>query len=458
MQIINIQKKSGGTRKIYAPNKEEKVMYREILLSIPQPEAKLKSAHGFLRGKSPVTNAQAHVSNYKPTGLMISMDLSNFFGRVVPQQVVPHLPEKMKEVIIGHCFPDGAAQQGLPTSPALANLAAIGIDEAIRKLIKKQWITAVYTRYADDLSISFPDTPEEPTETIIAKINEIVSRCGHSINAEKTKIQLAKAGRWECCGVMVGNEGVVISRKQRRKLRILNYMAERSDNCTLMKRAIGLAEWSKLKKPVTEEERRAKENAEFHAVATTRNEEALQIAQAFELGTTKSLMKEETIIKATVPDIHLAENVIITKDPVMIYGMSALGSNWSSCMDINKNHSSALGVEAWRQLEGVSIAYVKSKKKKNIAGITRNTMKERALVFELVDGRKAFGIVYPRKGYEGYVLGKTLREAGYIEAHKCRGFIVKGELSTNVHTAYADIGQFEIFEKKDGRIAVRYVL
>lgn len=145
MRTIDIVKKSGGTRKIYVPSRAEKQALRELLAAIPQPSGKLASAHGFRAGRSPVTNALAHVKNYVPGAVMISLDLSDFFGRVRPAQVSAHLPATRREEILTTCFPDGAAQQGLPTSPALANLAGIAIDEAIRRKIKKSgWRAASY--------------------------------------------------------------------------------------------------------------------------------------------------------------------------------------------------------------------------------------------------------------------------------------------------------------------------
>lgn len=162
-----------------------------------------------------------------------------------------------REEILAACFPDGAAQQGLPTSPALANLAGIAIDEAIRRKIKKASWRAAYTRYADDLSLSFPAVPECGTETVIAAVDEIVRRCGHQLNARKTRIQKAGAGRWECCGVMVDDKGVHIHRRQRRLLRALTHNAQKPgvDKKTCQ-RAAGLSEWAKLRKPVTAEEKR----------------------------------------------------------------------------------------------------------------------------------------------------------------------------------------------------------
>lgn len=259
MRTMEIKKKSGGIRKIYIPSRSEKSKLRKLLAVIPQPEDKLISAHGFRTGRSPVTNALAHMKNHVDEGIMISCDLSNFFSHVKAERVASLLPFAWRNKIISACFVDGAAQQGLPTSPALANLAGIAIDEAIRSKIDEQWHGAEYTRYADDLSLSFPSVPSCGTDSVIACLEEIAEKHGQIINKMKTRIQFAKNGRWECCGVMVDRGGIHISRRQRRELRVAEHRAKVDPTRKNRYRAGGLREWAKLKMPLTAEEKLARE-------------------------------------------------------------------------------------------------------------------------------------------------------------------------------------------------------
>lgn len=258
MRTMEIKKKSGGVRKIYIPSRAEKSKLRKLLAVIPQPEDKLVSAHGFRTGRSPVTNALAHVKNHVDEGIMISCDLSDFFRHVREADVASFLPFAWRKKILTACFVDGAAQQGLSTSPALANLAGIAIDEAIRRKIDEQWHGAEYTRYADDLSLSFPVAPSCGTDSVIACLEEIVEKHGQIINKKKTRIQLAKSGRWECCGVMVDRNGIYISRRQRRELRVAEHRAKTDPTRKNRYRAGGLREWAQLKIPLTAEEKLAR--------------------------------------------------------------------------------------------------------------------------------------------------------------------------------------------------------
>ena len=262
MQIIQVEKRSGGTRKIYVPSREEKGHLRSLLAVIPQPDNRLASAHGFRSGRSPVTNALEHQPNYIAGAVMLSLDLSDFFGSVTPEQVLCYLPRNHQEGFLMACFPDGAAQQGLPTSPALANLAGIAIDEAILQENEKHGWNAVYTRYADDLTLSFPSMPDCGINAVIASVDEIVRRHGHRLNRKKIRIQQARSGRWECCGVMLDERGVHVSRKQRRLLRAMEHnLAAMTRDTALsqdrIKRIMHIEQWMRRKaKGLTKDERK----------------------------------------------------------------------------------------------------------------------------------------------------------------------------------------------------------
>lgn len=445
MQIIKIKKRSGGIRTIYAPNKDEKAELRALLPLIPQPTDRLCSAHGFMKARNPVTNALPHIPNHVYGGTMISLDLSDFFNRVTAAQIAPFLPQTHREEILQKCIIDGATQQGLPTSPALANLAGISIDEAIRRKIKKCWHGAIYTRYADDLSISFPEIDRSEAKAVVADISEIVQRCGHTINKRKIRIQHAKGGRWECCGVMVDDDGIHISRNQRRKLRLALYVNEKFPSRSTKRKASGLLEWSKLKKPLTVEERRLKALREIMTINEKRIQEAETIAKIYNL---PYLDKYHDL----TPDIYLDGGAIITQDPVMIYGMSTLTNGWTSCMNLGRaNYDYRYGTEFWRRLRGISIAYIPDKQVKVWNGVTRPKMKERALIYELRNGYKAYGNVYPRKGMAGMKLGDILQNAGYLWAGDCNGEKIVGHVSTDCPKPYFDFGGCEIITLKESQ-------
>lgn len=209
MQIFKIKKKSGKWRTIYAPSPDEKEACLEILPEIAATARSLDTEgtqHGFTEGRSPVTNALAHIG----WQFTLTMDLQDFFDSVTPKHV--------QHVTSECCFVDGAARQGLPTSPALANLAAAPMDRDIHALNITGRFGKMfkYTRYADDLAFSFD--LRSVGEMLMREVPKIIERHGFKLNTEKTHWQNAKAGRRMITGAAVDNE-VHAPRELRRRIR-----------------------------------------------------------------------------------------------------------------------------------------------------------------------------------------------------------------------------------------------
>ena len=200
---------------------------REILELIPPDEA----AHGFRRGRSVVTHASSHTGNR----IVMRFDLEHFFasvgtGRVYGIFRTAGYPESVAHVLTSLCVnvvphatcaqaavPDDerllaaysrlARQlasphlpQGAPSSPALASLAAVGLDRRLRGLAAR--FDATYTRYADDLAFSGDARLAAAAKTIRAAVGEIVRDEGFRLNARKSRL-MSSAGRQELCGVVV---------------------------------------------------------------------------------------------------------------------------------------------------------------------------------------------------------------------------------------------------------------
>ncbi len=133
MYKVKIPKKNGKFRLVYVPNHTEKIKFRSILGDLEQKSQKFAPegiVHGFTSGKSPVTNAMQHIGY----AFTLSFDLKDFFETVTPDKLAGKLSiSEMQLVMV-----DGAARQGLPTSPAVANIAASDMDKAILKMKEKK--------------------------------------------------------------------------------------------------------------------------------------------------------------------------------------------------------------------------------------------------------------------------------------------------------------------------------
>ena len=212
MHTFKIKKRSGGYREIYSPSAREKKEFRSYL---PYLESLHLSpyAHAFVKHRNIITNAQHHIRY----NISVSFDLSSFFDTVTEKSFKNIAINKD---ILYICLVDGAARQGIPTSPILANIAANKMDYTIVKKLNalfKQKHEFSYTRYADDMTVSFND--KKNITTVCDIVSKSVEICGFTLNKKKTRVQFSTNGnRREICGVTVDNE-IHTSRRFRRRLR-----------------------------------------------------------------------------------------------------------------------------------------------------------------------------------------------------------------------------------------------
>ena len=260
MRIKRIAKGNGRFRTIYVPSAAEKRKLRALLPMLHELHSKLVDehgtrgiAHGFVENRNPVTCALPH----RGFQVTVSCDLENWFDTVSKQQLldagVP--PEVAEQITI-----DGFVRQGLPTSPVAANIAAVAFD---KKLISKLGVLKsemasfdwefVYTRYADDVTVSF--SMNKPFHnpslgTIKDFIGYSATGCGWTIAEHKTHVQHSKAGRRIVVGIAV-DDRVQATRKTRRKLRAAQHQSMKLGiiGDTHRQSARGIAEWAACKLP-----------------------------------------------------------------------------------------------------------------------------------------------------------------------------------------------------------------
>lgn len=232
MQVLRIPKGNGKIRTVYAPDKEEKEHLQSLipaLTKIARARCNPQVVHGFMPGRSPLTNALPHVG----FDYTLSMDLKDFFDTVLITHVMDVIPPELLADVMKY----GAARQGLPTSPIVANIAAAPMDwDFVAELDEG----VVYTRYADDLSFSFNDQNKIGLIASLACV--LTKKYKFVINEAKTRVQCAKAGRRVITGVAVDDSRAYPTRAVRRKLRAARHQGNPGSRA-------GLTEWCKLKLP-----------------------------------------------------------------------------------------------------------------------------------------------------------------------------------------------------------------
>ncbi len=204
---FHIPKKSGGLRKILAPNSQLKALQRKLarLLAISYSDflyfkgRRRNPAHGFLQNRSICTNSSPHVR----CDWVLNVDIEDFFGSINFGRVRGFfmskegfaLSEPVATLIAQICCHQNSLPQGAPTSPIVSNLVATYLDNLLLRLAAKHRLR--YTRYADDITFSLKkgDFPEEIAayqngKLVIGKsLEKVFKKSGFSINHKKSRLQ-----------------------------------------------------------------------------------------------------------------------------------------------------------------------------------------------------------------------------------------------------------------------------
>jgi len=234
---FEIPKRSGGTRRILAPDNSTKTLQRRILHRLLGRLRSHPAAHGFEKGRSIVTNAEAHVGQ----AVVVRMDLKDFFPATRAKRVRKYFRRigwnrPAARLLTNLCTFEGGLPQGAPTSPRLCNLVNHRLDARLTGLAKRRrlWnfrtgqgaetreVGATYTRYADDMTFSFPtDTPGD-IRYVIRVTRLIVGREGYELHLHK-KLQIRRRHDLQQVTGLVVNKRVNLPRATRRWLRAVEH-------------------------------------------------------------------------------------------------------------------------------------------------------------------------------------------------------------------------------------------
>lgn len=226
-----LPKRSGGFRLIEVPKTRIKTVQRRVLHRILDAIPAHACAEGFVRGRSALSHARRHAGH----AVVLRLDLEDFFTSI-PHARVFHVfraagyPEPIARVLAGVCTtalppsefarcprPVNAAElaryqrlrqsalsqhlpQGAPTSPALANLCALGLDRRLTGAAAA--VGAEYSRYADDLTFSGDTAFARRVQSFSTLAAAIALDEDFEVNFRKTRI-MHRASRQRVCGLVV---------------------------------------------------------------------------------------------------------------------------------------------------------------------------------------------------------------------------------------------------------------
>ena len=245
---FTINKRNGTPRQIWSPIPRLKFVQRWILENILNNLMTHGAAHGFVRGKSIVSNATVHCNS----ALLIKLDVKDFFPSVhwrrvkgvfrhagYPEQIATLLAllctESPRQMVQQNgktyyvALSDRALPQGAPTSPALTNIVCLNLDRRLTGLAEK--IGLRYSRYADDLTFSLPanstsiKNAAQPSDhnhligQLLGSVHKILQEEGFILNNDKTRV-IRMGNQHNVTGMVVNGEGVPrVPRKIKRMLR-----------------------------------------------------------------------------------------------------------------------------------------------------------------------------------------------------------------------------------------------
>ncbi|MBB2961186.1 reverse transcriptase family protein [Methylobacterium sp. R2-1] len=241
-QRFTIPKKAGGLRTISAPMPRLKRAQYWVLDALLARAPVHEAAHGFVPGRSIVTNAGAHVGR----DVVVNLDLKDFFPSLDYRRIKGKFrglgyAEPVATVLALICTePDVDAveidgqtlyaargprrlPQGAPTSPALTNLVCTRLDARLSGLARSLGFT--YTRYADDLTFSASGEASGKVGALLKYVHEIVAAEGFTVHPDKTRV-MRRGRHQEVTGLTV-NERVAVPRETLRRFRALLHGLER---------------------------------------------------------------------------------------------------------------------------------------------------------------------------------------------------------------------------------------
>lgn len=240
---FTIPKRSGGERHLAAPLPHLARAQRWIFDNIVQKLEIEPVAHGFVSGRSTVTNAAPHVGQ----DVVINLDLSDFFPTIAfprvrglfeslgyspavatifalictesPRRSVSYDGTEYLVAIGARALPQGAC-----TSPGLANRITRRLDRRLIGLCSKKGWT--YTRYADDLTFSIGKGKRDQIPHLLGAVRRLVREEGFLVNPKKGRIQRS-GGRQDVTGIVVNNK-LGLPRTEVRRLRAILHGAKQN--------------------------------------------------------------------------------------------------------------------------------------------------------------------------------------------------------------------------------------
>lgn len=245
---VDIPKKTGGARTLRIPNSELKDVQNSLKAFIEKnfQDRIHFSCHSYRKNKSIISNAYPHLGNE----VLIKLDIKNYFQNITQAQIkevlclgsksysshpaykefCQYIPDKLvhakdyldfpeiEDALLRLLHTEHGLPQGAPTSPVISNLVLSKFDHEMFMVVKS--MDGKYSRYSDDLTISFKTDESEKIKRVIKFTESKLAEYGFQLNKKKGKIHvLRKHQAQRICGITINSGKPTISRQHRRLIR-----------------------------------------------------------------------------------------------------------------------------------------------------------------------------------------------------------------------------------------------
>jgi RNA-directed DNA polymerase len=216
-----IPKKRGGQRRLLIPGDDLKSLQRRILRRLLAKLKVHRAATAYQPKSSIADNARPHVGK----AVVVKLDLVDFFPSCRTDRVERYFRRigwnrEAAELLTRLCTYDDGLPQGAPTSPRLSNLLLYKLDHVLTRFVEAR--KGAYTRYADDITISFPKDYPRRIRGTIQFVARLARSMGLIVHDRKKLLILRQHQQQRVTGLIV-NEKMQLPRKVRRKLRAVDH-------------------------------------------------------------------------------------------------------------------------------------------------------------------------------------------------------------------------------------------
>lgn len=227
---FKIPKKTGGMREINAPEEPLKIIQKNIADFLQDTVWAHNAAHAYIKSRGTVTAIKTHQANNSQ--YFLKLDIKDFFPncneefvinsfkKIFPFSVFENFEDFEK--LLKYAFLNNGLPQGSPCSPVITNIVMVPVDYAIDKMLKKINPKFCYTRYADDMLISCPDS--FGFMDIQNKVDYLLKEMTpFRVKKEKTRYGSRGGANWNLGIMLNGDNNITIGHRTKEFFRVKTY-------------------------------------------------------------------------------------------------------------------------------------------------------------------------------------------------------------------------------------------